>query len=88
MLIHLFLAVIYVIMVKNTITRLIFRRKSGETAPLRGTELSKRTQRSGSLTVLRKSTPVGVLFYCKEEVSFVINSAVDSRPSRLNRPRE
>ena len=28
-----FLAVIYVIMVKNTLTRLIFRKKSGETAP-------------------------------------------------------
>jgi len=40
-----FLAVIYVIMVKNTITRRIFRRKSGETAPQRGAKLSKRTQR-------------------------------------------
>ena len=48
---RLFLAVIYLIMVKNTMTRLIFRRKSDETAPQRGANLSKRTQRSGSLTV-------------------------------------
>ena len=41
-----FLAVIYVIMVKNTVTRLIFRRKAGETAPQRGAWLSKRTQRN------------------------------------------
>ena len=45
-----FLTVIYVIMVKNTPIRLIFCEKSGETAPQRGTKLSKRTQRSGSLT--------------------------------------
>jgi len=57
----LFLAVICVIMVKNTVTRLIFRRKSGETAPQRGTELSKRTQRSGSLTV-SKQTAKAVFF--------------------------
>jgi len=47
------LTVIYVIMVKNTTTRRMFRRKSGETAPQRGADLSKRTQqaqRSGSLT--------------------------------------
>ena len=50
---HLFLVIICVIMVKNTVTRLIFRRKSGETAPQRGTKLSKRTQRSGSLTVFK-----------------------------------
>ena len=46
-----FLAVICVIMVKNTVTHRIFRRKSGETGPQTGTKLSKRTQRSGSLTV-------------------------------------
>ena len=40
-----FLAVICVIMVKNTVTRWVFRRKSNETAPKRGTKLSKRTQR-------------------------------------------
>ena len=39
------MAVICVIMVKNTVTRWIFRRKSNETAPKRGTKLSKRTQR-------------------------------------------
>ena len=39
------LAVICVIMVKNTVTRWIFRRKSNETAPKRGTKLSKSTQR-------------------------------------------
>ena len=46
-----FLTVIYVIMAKNTIPADFFRRKSGETAPKRGAKLSKRTQRSGSLTV-------------------------------------
>ena len=49
-----FLAVICVIMVKNTLTRPIFRKKSGETVPQDGAELSKRTQLpqcgSGSLT--------------------------------------
>ena len=44
-----FLAVICVIMVKNTVTRWIFRRKSRETAPKRGTKLSKRTQRRAVL---------------------------------------
>ena len=41
-----FLAVIYVIMVKNTVTCCVFRRKSNETAPKRGTKLSKRTQQA------------------------------------------
>ena len=63
LLIHLFLAVIYVIMVKNTVTRLIFRKKSGETAPQRGTELSKRTQRSGSLTVSKKTAKAVFFVY-------------------------
>ena len=46
---------------KSTVTRPIFRKKSGETAPQRGTRLSKRTQRSGSLTV--SSTPLGCFFH-------------------------
>ena len=54
-----FLTVIYVIMVKNTPIRLIFRKKSGETAPQRGAKLSKRTQRSGSFDSCRKG---GYLF--------------------------
>ena len=57
-----FLTVICVIMVKNTPTRLIFRKKSGEIAPQRGAKLSKRTQRSGSLTVSSKKTAFAVFF--------------------------
>ena len=49
-----FLAVIYVIMVKNTPPRLIFRKKSDETGPQAGANLSKRTQRSGSLTAIER----------------------------------
>ena len=77
-----FLAVIYVIMVKNTVTRWVFRRKSNETAPKRGTKLSKRTQqaqRSGSLTV---STPVfRLMLYGSERRIRAVQRLVNPRPS-------
>ena len=70
------MAVIYVIMVKNTITRCIFRRKSSETAPKRGAKLSKRTQRHAVTRFfdsLDKSRLEGACFllYKRDKLGFV-----------------
>ena len=86
----LFLAVICVIMVKNTVTRLIFRRKSGETAPQCGAKLSKRTQRSGSLTVSEKvdsfeSTFLFYFFFLKICARNKITSITRKKANRMPR---